>query len=57
MGVAAVARVFGVEAAEIGVTMKERLRIDCGSETLLDCDLTELTRPWETSLERSLHQT
>src|SRR3984885_5581329 len=45
-----------VEALRIGVTMKERLRIDCGSETLLDCDLTELRQPWETSLERLLHQ-
>ena len=35
--------------------MKERLRIDCGSATLLDCDLTELRQPWETSLERLLH--
>jgi len=55
--VLSIARKFGVEAVEIGVTMKERLRIDCGSETLLDCDLTELMRPWETSLERTLHQT
>jgi len=45
-----------VEALRIGVTMKERLRIDCDSETLLDCDLTELRQPWETSLERLLHQ-
>jgi phosphoribosylformylglycinamidine synthase subunit PurL len=55
--VLAIARKFRVEAAEIGVTMKERLRIDCGSETLLDCDLTELRQPWETSLERTLRQT
>ncbi len=55
--VLSIARKFGVEAAEIGVTMKERLRIDCGSETLLDCDLTELRQPWETSLERTLRQT
>jgi phosphoribosylformylglycinamidine (FGAM) synthase-like enzyme len=51
-----VARKNSVEALRIGVTMKERLRIDCGSETLLDCDLTELRQPWETSLERLLHQ-
>jgi len=37
-----IARKNSVEAVRIGVTMKERLRIDCGSETLLDCDLTEL---------------
>ncbi|HEY6392016.1 MAG TPA: phosphoribosylformylglycinamidine synthase subunit PurL [Bryobacteraceae bacterium] len=52
-----IARKFVVEAVQIGVTMKERLRIDCGSETLLDCDLKELRHPWETSLERTLHQT
>jgi phosphoribosylformylglycinamidine (FGAM) synthase-like enzyme len=51
-----IARENSVEALRIGVTMKERLRIDCGSETLLDCDLTELRQPWETSLERLLHQ-
>jgi phosphoribosylformylglycinamidine synthase len=51
-----IARKNSVEAMRIGVTMKERLRIDCGSETLLDCDLTELRQPWETSLERLLHQ-
>jgi phosphoribosylformylglycinamidine synthase II len=54
--VLAIARRFSVEAAQIGVTMKERLRIDCGSATLLDCDLKELRRPWETSLESTLHQ-
>ena len=51
-----IAQKFKVEAAEIGVTMKGRLRIDCGSETLLDCDLAELRQPWETSLERLLRQ-
>jgi phosphoribosylformylglycinamidine synthase len=51
-----IARENSVEALRIGVTMKERLRIDCDSETLLDCDLTELRQPWETSLERLLHQ-
>jgi phosphoribosylformylglycinamidine synthase len=51
-----IARKNSVEALRIGVTMKGRLRIDCGSETLLDCDLTELRQPWETSLERLLHQ-
>ncbi len=51
-----IARKNSVEALHFGVTMKGRLRIDCGSETLLDCDLTELRQPWETSLERLLHQ-
>jgi phosphoribosylformylglycinamidine synthase subunit PurL len=51
-----IARKNSIEAPRIGVTMKERLRIDCGSATVLDCDLTELRQPWETSLERLLHQ-
>jgi phosphoribosylformylglycinamidine synthase subunit PurL len=51
-----IARKNSVEALHIGVTMKERLRIDYGPSTLLDCDLTELRQPWETSLERLLHQ-
>ena len=46
----------GVEAVRIGVTMKERLRIDYGSDTLVNCDLAELRQPWQTSLERMLHQ-
>jgi phosphoribosylformylglycinamidine synthase len=51
-----IARKYSLEAPRFGVTMKERLRIDCDSKTLLDCDLTELRQPWETSLERLLHQ-
>ena len=45
-----------IEAVRIGVTMKERLRIDFGSDTLVDCELAELRQPWQTSLERMLHQ-
>jgi len=51
-----IARKNGIEALPIGVTMKERLRIDCDSKTVLDCDLVELREPWETSLEQMLHQ-
>ncbi|HEX5228185.1 MAG TPA: AIR synthase-related protein, partial [Bryobacteraceae bacterium] len=51
-----IARRFSVDAPRIGVTMKERLRIDYDSKNLLDCELTELRQPWETSLERLLHQ-
>ena len=54
--VLAIAVKNGVEAVPIGVTMKERLRIDCDSKTLVDCSLTELRQPWETSLEQILHQ-
>ena len=46
----------GVEALRIGVTMKEWLRIDSDSDTLVNCDLAELRQPWQTSLERMLHQ-
>jgi phosphoribosylformylglycinamidine synthase subunit PurL len=52
--VLAIAQKNSVEAVRIGVTMKERLRIDCDSKTLIDCNLTELRQPWETSLERML---
>jgi len=45
-----------IEAPRIGVTMKKRFRIQCGSETLVDCDLDRLKQPWETALERMLHQ-
>jgi phosphoribosylformylglycinamidine synthase len=54
--VLAIAAKNSVEALRIGVTMKERVRIDCGSNTLLDCTLAELRQPWETSLEGMLHQ-
>jgi phosphoribosylformylglycinamidine synthase len=54
--VLAIAQKNRVEAVRIGVTMKERLRIDCDSKTLVDCSLDELRRPWETSLEQMLHQ-
>ena len=45
-----------IEAPHIGVTIKERFRIHCGSEALVDCDLDRLKQPWETALERMLHQ-
>jgi len=54
--VLAVAHKFKVGVQQIGVTMKERLRIDCDSKTLLDGDLKELSEPWQNSLERKLHQ-
>ena len=45
-----------IEAERIGGTMKERFRIRCGSDTLVDCDLADLKQPWQTALERMLHQ-
>jgi len=46
----------GIEAASIGATMKGRLRIRCGSDALVDCDLADIKQPWQTALERMLHQ-
>jgi phosphoribosylformylglycinamidine synthase II len=54
--VLAITQKYRVEAPRIGVTMKERLRIDCDSKSLVDCTLTEVREPWETSLEQMLHQ-
>jgi phosphoribosylformylglycinamidine synthase subunit PurL len=45
----------GIEAPRIGVTMEERLRIQCDSQALVDCDLARLKEPWQTALERMLH--
>ena len=45
-----------VECLELGVTMKERFQISNRGEMLIDCSLPELKQPWETSLERLLHQ-
>jgi phosphoribosylformylglycinamidine synthase len=54
--VLAIAQKYRLEAPRIGVTMKERLRIDCDSKSLVDCTLTEVREPWETSLEQLLRQ-
>ncbi len=51
-----IARRNSIEALRIGVSMKERLRIDCDSKILVDSALADLKQPWETSLERMLHQ-
>jgi len=51
-----IARKKGIEAAQIGVTMKERLQISNRSEWLIDCSLSDLKEPWEKSLETRLLQ-
>ena len=51
-----IARKKGIEAAQIGVTMKERLQIRNRSEWLVDCSLSDLKEPWEKSLETRLLQ-
>jgi phosphoribosylformylglycinamidine synthase subunit PurL len=40
--VSEIAAKFGVECERIGTTMKERLRIQNGFVTYIDCDLSEL---------------
>ena len=45
-----------VECLQIGVTMKERMQLSNRGKLLIDCSLSDLMRPWATSLERLLHQ-
>jgi phosphoribosylformylglycinamidine (FGAM) synthase-like enzyme len=49
-----IARNHGVEAVRIGVTMKERLRVDNGSVTWIDCPVNRLREVWESALENHL---
>jgi len=49
-----IARVHGVEAQRIGVTMKERLRISNGSMTWIDCPVQQLRDVWENALSEKL---
>jgi phosphoribosylformylglycinamidine synthase len=51
-----IARNEGIEAPQIGVTIKERLQISNRSEWLVDCSLSDLKEPWEKSLETRLLQ-
>jgi len=46
-----IARENNVECLRLGVTMKERLRIDNGSITWIDCSVERLREVWEKSLE------
>jgi phosphoribosylformylglycinamidine synthase subunit PurL len=49
-----IARDHGVEAVRIGVTMKEKLRIDLNDVTVVDCALDRLREARENSLEERL---
>jgi phosphoribosylformylglycinamidine synthase subunit PurL len=51
-----IAASHSVECLELGVTMKERFQISNRGEMLIDCSLDDLKQPWESSLERLLHQ-
>ena len=43
-----------VEYLRLGATMKERLRIDYGSKTVVDCPVSRLREVWENALEDML---
>jgi len=43
-----------IQCVRLGVTMKEQLRIDDGSKTLLECPVTQLQQVWENALEGML---
>jgi phosphoribosylformylglycinamidine synthase len=46
----------GVECMEMGVTIKGRYQVSNRGAMLIDCSLSDLKQPWESSLERLLHQ-
>ena len=49
-----IAASYGVEATEIGVTMKEKLQINSHGVPLIDCEVRALRQPWQSSLEHLL---
>ena len=49
-----IARAHGVEALRVGVTIKEVLRIENDSMTLVDCPVQQLREIWEHALENQL---
>ncbi|HWF10192.1 MAG TPA: phosphoribosylformylglycinamidine synthase subunit PurL [Bryobacteraceae bacterium] len=46
---------FDVDCPRVGVTMKERLQIGCGSTTWIDMTIADLKRSFETALPEVLH--
>ncbi len=50
-----IARQFGVESPEIGVTMRRRLQIGNSSGMLIDCAPARIQEVWSGALERMLH--
>jgi phosphoribosylformylglycinamidine synthase subunit PurL len=53
-GVEKIARAHNVDAVGIGVTMKEKLRIDYGAATVVDCPIAKLQKAWENALPERL---
>ena len=49
-----IAREHNIEAARIGVTMKEKLRIDHNSVTVVDCAIDTMHEARENALENLL---
>jgi phosphoribosylformylglycinamidine synthase len=49
-----IAAAHGIECVRLGVTMKEKLRIDDTSKTLVDVPVKQLQEVWENALERML---
>ncbi|HXU22253.1 MAG TPA: phosphoribosylformylglycinamidine synthase subunit PurL [Verrucomicrobiae bacterium] len=49
-----IAASHGVDATEIGVTMKEKLQINGHGVPLIDCEVRALRQPWQSSLEHLL---
>jgi phosphoribosylformylglycinamidine synthase len=50
-----IAQTNNVECVRLGVTMKERLKIDDKTKTLVDCPIRNLSEVWENALEGMLH--
>jgi phosphoribosylformylglycinamidine synthase len=50
-----IAKAHNIECVRLGVTMKERLRIDDGSETWIDLPVKQLVEVWENALEGLLN--
>ena len=50
-----IAKTNNVECVRLGVTMKERLKIDDKTKTLVDCPVAQLIEVWENALEGMLH--
>jgi phosphoribosylformylglycinamidine synthase len=50
-----IARAHNIECVRLGVTMKERLRIDDESKTLIDLPVKQLVEVWENALEGLLN--
>jgi predicted kinase len=50
-----IAAKHGVECLHIGETMRDRLQIRNGADSLVDASVAELKAPWAAALEAKLH--